>query len=157
MGLSPYSPTSNTLGPYTTVLPGFDHSAMGWWFAVQLQGNLQGDTNQAHWIISQSIVSYGTYEAMAPDGTLVGPLTYFDFNVDDSPPLKAVFRGNGMVDWLDAPGDHLYTKFGYTIVSDSATFVFRSTLFNFVTGDSCSVTWRMRLEVHGGAMTAWLE
>jgi len=65
---------TNSLGAYNTigqvgVAPGFQ----GWFFAVQIQGTLLGDTNPSDWVVSQSMVASGTTQSSYP---MVESLTF---------------------------------------------------------------------------------
>jgi hypothetical protein len=50
-----YPPLTNSLGPYSTTL-----GAPGWYFAVQIQGDLFGDTNPTDWNAWQSATVFGS-------------------------------------------------------------------------------------------------
>jgi hypothetical protein len=92
------------------------------------------------------------------EGTLGSVHPFFRSMLDDAPTAPgAIFQGNGMVDWLDSPGLLAFGPYGDLTISASLTFSFRSSLFNPYTGDSCSVNWTLRVEVHDGWWNVWLQ
>jgi hypothetical protein len=85
-------PTSNQLGPYV--------AEVGYYFAVQIQGNLYGDTNASDWDVFQGGGVTGTVRDVQG-----GPARKINYPApDDSPFAFAQYLGKGRLDWLDAPG-----------------------------------------------------
>jgi len=61
VGLNNITPTTNTLGEYS--------NGTGWFFAVQTQANLSGDTNPLDWTPSQTVAISGSITVMLPGGS----------------------------------------------------------------------------------------
>jgi hypothetical protein len=73
---------------------------VGYYFAVQIQGNLYGDTNASDWDVFQGGGVTGTVRDVQG-----GPARKINYPApDDSPFAFAQYLGKGRLDWLDAPG-----------------------------------------------------
>jgi RHS repeat-associated protein len=151
VGLVPYSPQTNTLGAYsTTKQSGLAPRFRGWFFGVQIQGTLSGDTNAADWTATQSLVQSGTFQV----STLGGGTTTQSANKnrpDDNPLGPAIFAGTGIFDWLDVPGFGQYQPGGGIVVGASITFNYTSTLTDG--SASCSVNWKLTLTGSGASIS----
>ena len=103
---------------------------------VQIQADLFGDTNGWGWDARQTARVTGTKQL-----TPGGPPVNININQPrDGPLIYLIFRGQGALDWLDAPGVGPFT--GYSL---SAKFSFTSTVENRRTHASCSVDWGFTL------------
>ena len=148
VGLVPYSPETNRLGPYTTVnRAGLAPLFRGWFFAVQIQGNLVGDTDASHWQAGQTSAISGTLQLQKLNGEVVS-MPYISYNPGDEPDPRAIYRGTGRFDWLDAPGWGKYQEGGDIVVGANLTFSLTSTLTH-TSGARCSVIWSVKLTVTG--------
>ena len=121
--------SSNQLGAY---------KSGGWYFAVQIQANLEGDADGSDWVLHQS----GTVTGFVrPDSG--APAQTVNINTpDDRIASTFVNQGPGTFDWIDAPGvSGVQTAF--------LNFNFTSSLRNKFTGATCSVNWSMQLQADG--------
>jgi hypothetical protein len=137
VGLSPYSPPTNTLGSY--------HIAAGWFEGVQIQADISGETGYygSDWTDAQTALVYGTIRIRAGQPAKV----VYNSNPNDSPPAYAVFQGLGTFDWLDTPGWRVAP--GSPLYFANLTFDFTSTLTDLETDASCSVSWGFKLSILG--------
>ena len=136
-GLSPNSPSTNTLGKYESA---------GWFFAVQVQGNLFGDTNPSNWEPEQSATVSGRVRFW--DVANLSQTTQVNIRrPSDSPLSGAVYRGDGMVNWIDTPGLRDPQPGGF-VFSANLNYSFTSTL-RHISGTTCSVNWSLRLSIVG--------
>ena len=158
-GMGASGPDKNQLGGYDTITGApFDPGAwdsQAWAFGVQIQGNVYGDNNLSDWYIGQSALATGTVQVKDFEGELQSPQTSSYLKIDDWPKLAgSVLRGNGMIDWLDAPGLKRFSVLGNEVVNATFTNTLRSSLYNVKTGDSCNVTWKVTVTVTGGKGSA---
>ncbi len=139
VGATPYSPPTNALGKYTTVGQHLGPLYQGWFFAVQIQGSLSGDTNPADWAATQSVSSTGS---MTLNRVGVGAVTipFASSKPNDDPVQNVTYRAPGVVDWLDAPGWSMYQG-SSILIGASLTQNFTSTLTDG--GATCSVSWTL--------------
>jgi hypothetical protein len=145
VGITDYGPASNKLGDYT--------NPKGWFFAVQIQADLFGDTNPADWLATQTIATSGTVTVLLPDGkekTVSGTIAAHD----DSPAFGINTGTAGRFDWLDIPG-FPHNEFGGRVITATLTDTFVSTLTHRRSGQSCSVTWSLTLTVPRGEPASW--
>jgi RHS repeat-associated protein len=139
--VSGYSPVSNELGPYSPILGTF-----GWYFAVQIQANLFGDTNPTDWSPWQSVAVFGS-GTQSPGGRFQTVI----IKPNDSPSSAVTWTQTpGHYDWVDQPGLSAVNQQGQRILSASEIFDFQSSITNNLTGASCSVDWSLRLAVRNG-------
>ena len=138
VGLATYSPSTNALGAYSTV--GRPGAPQGWFFAVQIQATLVGDTDPADWSGAQTVYTSGGVQIRLPNGTASTYIWPHGSPQDDTPNPRAVATGVGYYDWLDAPG-FPNSGFGGVPVGGTVVDTFTSTLMNAQTGATCSVTW----------------
>ena len=93
VGLTTYSPKSNVLGAYSTL--GRPGAPQGWFFAVQIQASLYGDTNPADWSGTQTVSTSGSVQISLPNGTVSTYIWPLNPPQDDSPNTRAVATGAG--------------------------------------------------------------
>jgi RHS repeat-associated protein len=133
VGQSDYSPTKNELGQYT--------NSQGWFYQVQIQVNLIGDTDPSHWTIGQS-ASYSGSITLSNGVTM----PWNQSSQPDGPNLPSVIdrAHTGHINWLDNPGMPRYpfgSVRGFDVVGGDVTFNFYSWAWH---GDtSCSVKWSL--------------
>jgi RHS repeat-associated protein len=150
VGLTAYAPSTNSLGAYNTigqvgVAPGFQ----GWFFAVQIQGTLLGDTNPSDWVVSQSMVASGTTQVQLPNGRIVDVPAGSE---PDDTPTTGIYSATGALDWLDLPGIPRYQSRvirGGVVVGGNETFTFTSTISLRGGTATCSVTWSLQFTGQG--------
>ena len=143
------SPTENVLGPYTTIGAGVPPSDTGWFYALQVQGDLPFDVNAGDWQAEQTEALSGgiTYQTLS--GTVSSLSQVGMMNPDGPPPYAITALLPGTFDWTDLPGyASILGNTGATIVSADLTFNFAATLINTVFGGSCSTTWSLHLTVN---------
>jgi RHS repeat-associated protein len=148
VGITAYGPNSNQLGAYNRGSGGAPNT-LGWFFAVQVQGNLSGDTNPGNWTPTQSAVISGTVQLQQLGAPVPEATPYRSVIPNDNPESFAIFRGAGMLDWLDIPGFVKYQRNGAVIVGANLTFTFTSTLTH-TNGATCSTTWSLELNIRDG-------
>ena len=129
--LTNYSPTTNKLGAYSNTI--------GWFFAVQIQGSLHGDTNPEDWSATQTKSSSGSVSIAGRPDPIVGSTP----TTPDNPDFGIFTSTNGRFDWLDEPG-WPKTQFGSSVTAATLTQDFTSTLTNKATGVKCSVSWSLQ-------------
>jgi len=145
------APLSNQLGPYSTIGRAATPPAyQGWFFAVQLQGTLYGDTDPASWVPIQFAAVFGTVTYKTLGGAVINAAVAIPDQLD-GPPDDAVYSANGTLDWIDFPGWSYYgpAKAGAVVTGASLTFTFNSTLWDPLAGASCSTNWSLHLYVKG--------
>ena len=147
-----WTPSTNTIGPYSTVnQPGYSPANYGFFYAVQILGTLNSDPNPADWVAIQTETTTADYTVLM-NGTLQEYAGTTSKNANQESPLPpSIYTATGVLDWLDSPG------FPYLpgLVYGSFTRTFTSTLYDFVTHASCTMTWTETLELPGaGAYVA---
>src|SRR6476469_5823725 len=132
IGLTNYSPLTNTLGTYSTIgRPGGGPQRR--FFAVQIQASLSGDTNPLDWTPTQTTATSGTVSVTGRGTPVRGSIP----PGPDNPDFGINRSTAGRFDWLDEPG-FPNMQFGGTVTSADLTDTFTSTLRR-TTGQSCSV------------------
>ena len=154
VGLVPYSPKTNLLGNYSTLdRSGLGPRFLGWFFAVQIQANLSGDTDPTDWEATQTVSTSGTVQIQPLGGPVVPTLDNQPTHPDD-PRSYAINQGTtGKFDWLDSPGYGKFQAGVGVVVGADLTKTFTSTLTNIYTGASCSVTWSLHLTGTGNNLS----
>jgi RHS repeat-associated protein len=144
VGLTNYSPLTNTLGRYSTIgRPG--GGPQGWFFAVQIQANLSGDTNPLDWVPTQSVSTTGSVSVTGRDAPISGTIPAHPDN-----PGFGINQGTvGRLDWLDEPG-FPNMEFGARVTSANLTDSFTSTVTNARTGQSCTTNWSVHFTDNNG-------
>jgi hypothetical protein len=152
VNLTNYSPTSNSLGPYSTIgRRGLAPGRQGWFFAVQIQGDLVGDPDPANWTPSQIQSSSGSFTLRSPNGT-EETITGSSGPVHDNPEIGVNQGTRGRLDWLDQPGIPLYQGGGQILTGANITKSFVSTLTHR-SGVQCSISWSVTLTLSNGVAT----
>lgn len=142
---------TNILGYYSTI--GRKNSDPGWFYQVQIQANLFGDTNARDWTVFQTASASGTGQARFPNGRSRS-VSLNSSALDDSPDPSLVFRGIGRLDWLDNPGQFQMLPSGATLLNANETISLMSKLT--LGNASCSVTWSLHLRIPFGGGTVTL-
>ncbi len=117
----------------------------GWYFAVQIQVDVMGDTDPADWTIQQTVKTSGSLTVATPGGyrkIRPGP----PGRRDDAPKPLAVTTGQGFIDWIDAPGVPFFNEQG-TVLNADVTWEFESKARHGGSGASCSVRWSLHVVV----------
>jgi len=152
----PPGPTRNILGAYDTLnRPDVIQPLLkGWFYAVQIQVDLKGDTDPSRWRPSQASLTTGTATYVSTDGTRTKQTGGSPLH-EDSPFEEVVKRLPGSIDWLDAPGQGIYEPEGSSLwraISMNYTMTFVSSLHH-VNGQSCSTPrWNVVFEMNNGVM-----
>ena len=113
-GLTGYapSPTKHSRGLLHSSEEWVRHSGyQGWFFAVQIQGNLSGDLYASVWTATQTKAFSGTFSIQSIYGattTIIGSVAA----TPDNPSIGINTSTKGRFDWLDAPGVPYYQKVG---------------------------------------------
>ena len=132
------APPTNSLGSYR-----IDD---GWYFAVQVQGNLFGDLNPDNWVATQTAAVTGTIRYMLDN--LLGPSLLVKITVPvDDPEEFAIKKSSGRFNWVDTPGVP-FERDGNTVASAFLTYRFASTLTH-QDGATCSVNWTISYRIQG--------
>jgi len=143
-GKSNYSPSDGKLGSYS-VNSGGDYGHGGWYWQVQIQITLYGDTNPSDWNFFQT--GFETLSGTLLGGQAFGPMTNgtgIGNDVPTDPSLIA--QGTGYFDFLDNPGaDRKPGKNLPDIVA--GTFAFSFTTSAWTQGAYCSATWGFTITV----------
>ena len=148
VGLTNYSPLTNTLGAYSTI-GRKGGGPQGWFFAVQIQANLLGDTNPSDWVASQTIATSGSFSVAGRADPITGTIRAHGDNPD-----YGINQGTtGRLDWLDEPGFPSF-QFGGRVTAADLTNTFTSTVTNNKTGASCTVNWSLHFTLKKG-VPAW--
>ena len=148
VGLTAYSPLTNTLGSYSTV-GRRGGGAQGYFFAVQIQANLSGDTNPADWTATQTLATSGSISLA---GSPV-PITGSTPPSPDNPTLGINTSTQGRFDWLDEPG-WPSTQHGVKMTNANLTQTFTSTLTN-KDGEDCTVSWSTHFVFQNGKLKSF--
>jgi hypothetical protein len=123
----------------------------GWFYAVQIQVDLTGDTDPNRWKPEQYSSTEGTATALGPNGAKakVDPNSE---SHNDSPKL-AISTIPGYIDWLDAPGQgkFLDKQSLWTLFEADVTISFVSSAIH-VSGEKCSVEWSLKYKMKDGVM-----
>ena len=159
----PYKPLVNQLGPYDTVdRPGIFDQFRGWFYAVQIQVTLQGDTDPKRWIPVQTSWTTGTATAVSLDGskTIAGRADRKSH--DDTADEFALLRLPGSIDWLDAPGQGMFMTqlpgeplFRYTSMDVKMSFVSSVYHVNYTVNNNqkcSSAKWNLVYKMENGVM-----
>jgi hypothetical protein len=117
----------------------------GWFFAVQIQATLSGDTNPNDWTPTQSKSSSGSVSISGRPTPIRGTMA----SSPDNPDIGINTSTKGQFDWLDEPG-WPKLQFGRSVISANLTQSFTSTLTNNKTGVKCSVSWSLQFTLQGG-------
>lgn len=149
VGLTPYSPLKNQLGPYNTLTRALGPRLRGWFFAVQIQGQLSGDMAASNWTILQTSSTSGSVQLQPLGGQPMWKS--IEASSHDDSPTMGVYRGTGAIDWLDELGFSQYQGSAIVVRAD-ATFRFTSVLMNSASRASCSVSWSLRFVGSGSGI-----
>jgi hypothetical protein len=131
----------------TGVPPGLQ----GWFYAVQIQANLFGDTNPLDWAALQTESTSGTVMIQGISGP-VQTLSGSTPPKEDNPTYGINTSTTGRYDWIDEPGLPKYQGVGGVVVGANYTQTFTSTLKDGAV--SCTVNWSTTVQVPPGSSTA---
>ena len=144
-GAFAWAPSTNTLGPYT-ISDNPNLLVDGWYYAVQIQGALFGDTNPADWTDAQTVSCSGSLRVALPGGGYSNLSASQLCNPSDNPLSGSIYTATGLFDWIDAPGPHQYIpNNGGMVVGGTLTMNFVSQLTDGAAG--CAVDWSVVFKI----------
>jgi hypothetical protein len=123
-GVTDYGPPNGQLGAYR--ISDSDGVVLGWFFAVQVIVDLDGDENPQNWSVSQFVSETGTVTQRNVRG---GSLYYsgqYEEPLHSDHPERGVFRGQrsgqGQISWIDAVGWPRFSNVGaiYTELTNAS-------------------------------------